>query len=52
MKTLEAKEETKEDIEETYQKLQEDKEEELEDPNQMSETLGMEAKFAEEIKFG
>ena len=30
----------------------ENNEEEFEDPNQMSETSGMEAKFAQEIKFG
>ena len=54
MKNLEQKEnnENQENIETTYQKVHGSQEEEAEDPNQMSETSGMEAKFAQEIKFG
>lgn len=54
MKNLEQKEnnENQENIETTYQKVHGSQEEEVEDPNQMSETSGMEAKFAQEIKFG
>jgi len=56
MKNLEQKEnnENQENIETTYQKVHGDQtqEDDVEDPNQMSETSGMEAKFAQEIKFG